>query len=260
MTRWISPDEARLAMARGQGAGVRVAILDSGIEIGHPAFAGKRLRDDVAVSLDGFTEGGGVDIYGHGTALASIIWRLAPEAEIGSFRVLGANLAARSALVVRAAEKATALGYHILNCSFACGISGQLALYKNWTDRAALEGIHVVAASGSRVVPEWPAHLGTVLGVDCAMNSHELLGHRQGGLVEFVAPGEEIDVAWKDGGRRLMTGSSFAAAHVTGLMARLLSEHPIRDPLLLKAVLRRLAKPASPLVSPPPLRKVAGGL
>lgn len=257
MTRWISPDEARLALARGKGAGVRVAILDSGIEIGHPDFQGRQLSDDLAVGLNGVTEGQGVDIYGHGTALASIIWRLAPEVEIGSFRVLGANLGARSTLVARAAEQAISLGYHILNCSFACGVTGHLALYKTWTDCASLEGVHVVAASGSRGAAEWPAHLSSVLGVDCAVDANELLGRRTGGLVEFVAPGAEIDVAWKDGGRRLMTGSSFAAAHVTGLLARLLSEHPIRDPQLIKAVLRRLAKPAGSIVSPSsPLKPV----
>lgn len=259
MGRWINPDEARCSIAGGKGAGVRVAILDSGVEIGHPAFSGRQLSDDFAVTLDSFDEGQGVDIYGHGTALASIIWQLAPEAEIGSFRVLGANLAARSALVARAAERAISLGYQILNCSFACGVTGHLAMYKSWTDHAALEGVHVVAASGSRVSPEWPAHLSSVLGVDCEVNSNELLGHRTGGLVEFVAPGAEIDVAWKGGGRRLMTGSSFAAAHVTGLLARLLSQHPIRDPHLIKALLRRLAKPAGSIATPPPPRKLVGG-
>jgi hypothetical protein len=58
-------------------------------------------------------------------------------------------------------------------------------------------------------------------------------------MVEFSAA-LDSDVAWKDGSHRSMSGSSFAAAVMTGIVARLLSVYPIRDPLLLKALLRRV--------------------
>lgn len=244
MTPWLSPEDALAAMANGDGASVRVAILDSGIEIGHPDFAGRSLQDDFAVELEDFGPGDGQDIYGHGTALASIIWTLAPRATLGSFRVLGPNLSARSVLVARAAERAISLGYHILHCSFACGISGHLPLYKSWTDRAALDGIHVVAASSSHDLsaPEWPAHLGTVLGVDASPSVRAVSTFRPGSLVAFAAPGSECHVAWNHGQRRVMTGSSFAAAHFSGLLARLLSVHGPQDPLFLQALLQKVLK------------------
>ena len=232
------------AMEEGQCQGVRIAVLDSGIEIGHPDFRGRSLCDDMVVELENFTPGEGEDVYGHGTAIASIIWKLAPQAEIGSFRVLGPNLSARSALVARAAEKAISLGYHILNCSFACGLASHLALYKSWTDQAALKGVQVVAASGSHdfLRPEWPAHFATVLGVDCGAVAG--LTHRGGSLIEFVAPGSDVPVAWRDRGHRLMTGSSFAAAHLTGLLGRILAHHDLRDTLLTKALLREVSRTA----------------
>jgi len=187
--------------------------------------------------------GEGKDVYGHGTALASIIWKLAPAAEIGSFRVLGPYLSARSVLVARAAERALELGYEVINCSFTCGLPGHLPLYKSWADRAARLGVSVVAASGSHEEqrPEWPAHLGTVLGVDCGPGPDSGLGRREGSPVEFLAPGAEVDVAWNQGGRRLMTGSSFAAAHLSGLVARILSRCEVRDAHLVKAICRACA-------------------
>ncbi|NNJ86465.1 MAG: alkaline serine protease, partial [Akkermansiaceae bacterium] len=44
---WITPDLAHDAIAHGTGKGVRIAILDSGIESNHPALANMQLRDDV---------------------------------------------------------------------------------------------------------------------------------------------------------------------------------------------------------------------
>jgi subtilisin family serine protease len=148
MSAWISPAQAAEAMERGDGRGVRVAVLDSGIETSHPYFSGRHLHDDLVSEANGnFQPGSGEDLYGHGTAVAGIIWKLAPKAEIGSFRVLGSSLSARTAQVSVAARRCIALGYQVLNCSFGCGISGHLPLYKEWVDSALLSGIHVVAAS-----------------------------------------------------------------------------------------------------------------
>ena len=80
MTVWISPTQAMQAIEKGDGHGVRIAVLDSGIETSHPYFAGRRLNDDVVSDENGnLPQGNGKDIYGHGTAVAGIIWSLAPE-------------------------------------------------------------------------------------------------------------------------------------------------------------------------------------
>jgi subtilisin family serine protease len=242
MRAWISPAQAAEAMERGDGRGVRVAVLDSGIETSHPYFSGRHLHDDLVSEANGnFQPGSGEDLYGHGTAVAGIIWKLAPKAEIGSFRVLGSSLSARTAQVSVAARRCIALGYQVLNCSFGCGISGHLPLYKEWVDSALLSGIHVVAASGSADVSEWPAHLSSVLGVDCALSNEGGLRHLPGRIVEFAAPAAGIRVPWKQGGHRVMTGSSFAAAWLSGMLARLISIYPDVDPFLAKSLLRRLA-------------------
>jgi subtilisin family serine protease len=59
--------------------------------------------------------------------------------------------------------------------------------------------------------------------------------------VEFGAPGIDVRVAWLDGGWLTTTGNSFAAPHITGIVARILSKHPQLNLFQMKTVLRALA-------------------
>ena len=74
-------DEARRALEKGNGKGVRIAVIDSGVEIDHPALAGLTLLHDLQVVDAGVQievkPGEGVDVFGHGTAVASVIRRIA---------------------------------------------------------------------------------------------------------------------------------------------------------------------------------------
>ena len=71
---WITPDEARLAIDAGDGTGVRIAVLDSGIDHAHPQLASLTVEDDIAIlsrggqiTVEESTEG---DVFGHGTGVA----------------------------------------------------------------------------------------------------------------------------------------------------------------------------------------------
>src|SRR5262249_18355160 len=90
----FEPVDRGWAFGSGDGAGVRVAIVDSGVEGGHPAI-GAALRASVRVELDGEEAGmvddEPVDAVGHGTACAGIVHALAPDAQLLSVRVLGAD-------------------------------------------------------------------------------------------------------------------------------------------------------------------------
>jgi len=245
---WPSLETARHALQHGRGQGIRVAVLDSGVESTHPALAGTTLGDDIAVVEEEFqlqvVPGEGVDTYGHGTAVAGIIHQLAPEATLGSFRVLGPHLRSRTMIIREAARLALERGYHILNCSFGCGREDHVLFYKDWIDEAYIRGRHIVAACNNQdfTKREWPGHFPTVITVNFTRSATpEMIRRRHGNLVEFEANGQDIAVAWLGGTRKQVTGSSFAAPHVTGLLARLMSGLPALSPLEAKALLRRLA-------------------
>jgi subtilisin family serine protease len=251
MNTWIGVEEARNAVLNGTGAGVKVAILDSGVELSHTALTGLELVDDIAVIQDGpmlvTAPGNGVDLFGHGTAIASIIRAMAPRILLGSIRVMGAHLNSRTEIIREGVRIALERGYQILNCSFGCrGDAKYVMDYKLWIDEAYLKRVHIVSACNNLdfTVREWPGHFPTVVTVNMARVEHqEALYHRTGNLVEFAARGANIDVPWTNQRRKLVTGSSYAVPHVVALLARLLSIYPDLSPLAAKELLRQLADP-----------------
>ncbi len=247
---WLTPDEAREAIASATGAGVRVAVMDSGVDGTHPKLANLKLSESTAFVEEGgrvnVHENATGDVYGHGTAVAGIIHETAPETEIGSFRVLDARNLSRSEIITRGVQLAIQRGYHVLNCSFGCKGSVRFIMqHKQWVDAAWLHGVHVVAASNNYDVyePEWPGHFTSVVTVNMARTDSDYFFCRKAHMVNFAAKGEEIEVAWTGGGTRKDTGSSFAAPRITGYLARLLSVCPGMPPAHALDLLERIAEP-----------------
>lgn len=251
---WITPEQAAVAMSSGRGKGIRVAVLDSGVEWDHPDLRGITIGDDLVIEeSDGILEAkpaDRTDLFGHGTAVASIIHEVAPEAEIGSFRVLDVRNQSQSEMICFGARVAMERGYHILNCSFGARLKTQVLMFKDWVDDAYLEGIHVIAACNNDDFrkPEWPGDFPSVLTVNMlATPEREMIFRNPAGtLVEFAALGVDVNVPWKGGLRREATGSSFAAPRAAGLLARLLSVFPKLTPLQAKCLLQEIAKGLPP--------------
>ncbi|MEI8289301.1 MAG: S8 family serine peptidase [Verrucomicrobiota bacterium] len=251
MAYWLTLEQAAADIRSGTGQGVKIAVIDSGIETSHPDLKGIQLCDDLAVVEEDISlkvvDGGGVDMFGHGTAIASIIRSVAPEAQIGSFRVLGDRLQSRTAIIREGVRLALDRGYHILNCSFGCRGEEQFIMkYKDWVDEAYLKGVHVISACNNCdfTVPEWPGFFTSAITVNMATTTElESFYYRPGTLVEFAAVGVNVDVAWKGGGRRCASGSSYAAPRVAAMLARLLSVHPQLSPAQAKALMHQIATP-----------------
>lgn len=266
-SEWITPREAREALVSGTGRGIKIALLDSGVELSHPAFAGRRLVDDVAfeIAANGVVHrvpGRGEDVSGHATALAGAIWEVAPEAQIGSFRVLDRNYAGKYAIIREAATLAIEAGYHALNCSFGSRAEERnIGHFKPWVDLAYRRGVHVVSACNNQSFreAEWPGNFPTVVSVNMARTSSPELHLRwdeaRGGgsrhLVEFAARGVGVELPWKNGSFAARTGSSFAAAHTAGLLARLLSVYPALKPMVALALLQEVATAWTPSIAGP---------
>ena len=256
---WITPEEAAEALKTGRGRGVKIAVIDSGIELSHPALAGLRLTDDLAFDLtpEGVVKripGDGTDVFGHGTAVAHCIRRIAPEAQIGSFRVLNATLGSKFQIIREAASLAVEMGYHVLNCSFGSRADlSRIEHFKPWVDLAYRRGVHIVSACDNTDFrsSEWPGHFPSVVTVNMAKTESDGLffrwdepeGDVSRHLVEFAARGVDLNVPWRRGKWTVQSGSSFAAPHVSGLLARLLSRHPSLKPPVAKALLQEIAEP-----------------
>lgn len=259
---WITPLEARKALREGTGRGIKIALLDSGIELSHPGLGRRRLVDDIAFEISPAgtvrrVPGHGIDECGHGTALAGAIWAAAPEAQIGSFRVLDRNFSSKYAIIREAATLAIESGYHLLNCSFGARAEDRaIGHFKPWVDLAYRHGVHVVSACNNESfrVPEWPGHFPTVIAVNMAQAGVGNLYLRWDGgeegvprhLVEFAASGVDLSLPWKDASWLKRTGSSYAAAHAAGLLARLLSIHPTLKPLVALSLLQEAAEAWTP--------------
>ncbi len=248
---WPEPDSVREKFKDSTGEGIKVAIVDSGIDVSHEAMEGLELTDDVAVFSEGpslhVVPGDGTDVYGHGTAVASLLRKEAPGVKIGSFRALDAGNRSRSLVIAECVNQAISRGYHVINCSFGCrGLPRFVMDYKEWVDQAYLAGVQIVAACSNvdAGIREWPAYFPSVIsvrGIKCQQGD---FFHRKGRMVSFLARGERVEVPWLDGQTKIETGSSYAAPVISGKIARLLSVIPEIDPALIKPLLANLAEPA----------------
>ncbi|MDF1826129.1 MAG: S8 family serine peptidase [Verrucomicrobiales bacterium] len=246
--RWPELSAAAEALRTGDGGGIKVAVIDSGVDTTHPALSGMTLADDVAISCDGVNlrieDNEGVDVYGHGTAVASILSKEAPGATIGSFRALDSSNHARSFVIAECVNQAISRGYQVINCSFGCrGLARYAMDYKEWVDEAYLAGVQVVAASSNvnAAIREWPAYFPSVIsvkGIDCQADE---LFYKPGEMISFFARGERVEVPWLNGETKTETGSSYAAPLVAGRIARLRSAFPGMEPSLVKPLLSILA-------------------
>jgi subtilisin family serine protease len=227
------------------GAGVRVAIIDSGLENDHPMLNG-RVVENVAVELD--DDGTRVvpdearDLFGHGTACGAIIVALAPEVELVSIRVLGADLRGKGTAFAAGLAWAIERGFQVCNLSLSSKSESLYPVFHDLADRAYFQSIALVSAANNVPAPSYPSLFSSVFSVAAhAEADPERLYYNPSPPVEFGAWGVDVPIAWKDGGRTTATGNSFAAPHVAGLIARIVSKHPGLTPFEVKAILASVA-------------------
>jgi subtilisin len=226
------------------GAGIRVCVLDSGIELDHPlvgpvqrSVAVTKAGDEITIADD--TEG---DLCGHGTACAGIIRSLAPECELTSVRVLGAGYTGSAAVLLAGLEWAIGQGFQIVNMSLSTTKKQYVDRLHELTDAAYFKRTMLVASAHNMPVESFPWRFASVLSV----GSHEeddpwTIYANPHPPVEFFARGLNVEIAWLGGETITATGNSFATPHVAGLCALILSKHPELTPFQLKSVLHLTA-------------------
>jgi subtilisin len=227
------------------GRGIRVAIVDSGLESDHPALGG-RVGQKVVVELGEEAprvvpdEAG--DLFGHGTACGGIILGIAPEVELVSIRVLGADLRGKGTLFAAGLEWAIDEGIQVINLSLSSKSEALFPIFHQLVDDAYFRGIALVSAANNVPAPSYPSLFSSVFSVAAHDHPDPLwFYYNPSPPVEFGAWGVDVPIAWKDAGYTIATGNSFAAPHIAGIVARVLSKHPGLTPFELKAVLAAVA-------------------
>jgi subtilisin len=236
------------AWGGSMGRGVKVAVIDSGVDAAHPAVG--PVEGYVAIS----EEPGGLvydtapheDVFGHGSACAGIIRALAPECEIYSVRVLGPNLSGRGSVFAAGLRWAIENGMHVCNLSLSTSKRDFFGVLHELADRAYFGNVMLVASANNMPGASYPATYASVFSVA----SHDisdpyLFYYNPSPPVEFGAYGIDVRVAWLNGGWSTAGGNSFATPHISGLIAKILGKHRDLTAFQMKAVLRALAANAS---------------
>jgi len=235
------------AYGDGSGRGVRVAVLDSGIEADHPDVGAVTEWVDVQVDKsmpDGvrFDHEPHADLYGHGTACGGIIRQLAPHCELVSVRVLGTTLRGSARAFAHGLEWCIDNDIDIASLSMSTPNDEWAETFWDLVDRASYRNMMIVSAMNNEPKRTIPSEFAGVFSVACAPGTdRELVWCRSTGPGQWGAVGIDVQVAWLGGGQILSTGNSYATPVVAGHLARILGAHPGLTTWQAKTVLAALA-------------------
>jgi subtilisin family serine protease len=226
-TAYQQVDMARLP-AGVTGAGVVVAVLDTGAAFTHPALAGHLLPGYNVLqpnTLPWDLPDGATNVaVGHGTMIAGIIARLAPNARILPVRVMDADGVGTMLDVAKGVHYAVTQGARVLNMSF--GAPKLTEAMKDALDEAKNAGVVLVAAAGNDGLNQvqYPAagrNALAVASVESTLVKSDYSNY--GSFVQVVAPGTGIRSTDWTGGYATSSGTSFAVPFVTAEVALVLS-------------------------------------
>jgi len=229
------------------GRGVRVAVVDSGIDTEHPDLKGKVKASVEAVAEDGrieFRPSISGDQAGHGTACAGIIASVAPDADLYSVKVLGPKASGSGDMFLVGLDYAIKQKFRVINLSLGTTKRDFFGPLHDLLDRAYQSGSIVVSAANNLPYPSYPSIFSSsvVSVVKRAGGDPFNFGYRYGQIIELVAPGVEVTTTWPGGGHRQLTGNSFACPYIVGIIALMMEAYPNLTPFQVKTILYTIAQ------------------
>ncbi len=229
------------AWGGSDGSGVRVAVLDSGVDGAHPMISRLRRSVGIVAAEDGefiVEDCEPSDAAGHGTACAGLISALAPGADLTSVRVLTNGKHGTGAGLIAGLTWAVDEGYDVINMSLSTGKPQFVAALHDLADRAYFRRCVLVASAHNMPVRSFPWPFASVISVASHDEEDpEVYYYNPSPPVDFYARGLRVEVAWPGGAKIRSTGNSFATPHISGICARILGKHPMLTPFQLKSVL-----------------------
>jgi subtilisin family serine protease len=229
------------------GRGVRVAVVDSGIDTEHPDLKGKVRESVEAVAENGkieFRPSTSGDQAGHGTACAGIITSIAPDVDLYSVKVLGPKASGSGDMFLVGLDYAIKQKFRVINLSLGTTKRDFFAPLHDLLDRAYQAGCIVVSAANNLPYPSYPSIFSSsVVSVVKRTGGDPFnFGYRYGQVIEVVAPGVEVKTTWPGGGYRQLTGNSFACPYVAGIIALMMEAYPKLTPFQVKTILYTIAQ------------------
>jgi subtilisin family serine protease len=247
-------DPAQYALAKlrlpeahtlARGDNVTIAVIDSGIDVSHPELAGV-----ISGTFDALGSKEGPHV--HGTGIAGVIASHArlmgssPSANILAIRAFGvasSGAESTSFVVLKSIDFAVSHGARIINMSFA---GPEDPLVGKSLGAAVARGVVLVAASGNagpKSPPLFPAADRNVIAVTATDASDRLFpASNRGSYVAIAAPGVDILTPAPDAKYQVTSGTSFAAAYISGLAALIIERNPALTPDDVRSILTKTAQ------------------
>ena len=242
--RRLADFDPTLVFGDSRGEGVRIAVIDSGIEADHPLLGGAVDQDgsvEFSVDESGAVErrdGPHCDVYGHGTACAGIIHALAPAASITSVKVLDQSLRGRAAAFHAGLQWAVNQQFEVINLSLGAGRKEWALAFHELCDRAYFNNSFIVTAANNIQRDSYPSLFASVTSVAANTSLDPLRFHfNPEPPTEFLARGIDVEVPWLNGTTITTTGNSFAAPHIAAMACLIKGEHPDLRPFQVKTAL-----------------------
>lgn len=210
---------------------VRVAILDSGAYASHPNLRGAKLEgctlkyDEHTQTV--FEESDYVDEVGHGTAIASIIHTIVPDAKLYIYKVLDTNLTIEPFALVKILTYISQHdSYDLINLSMGITECDYLQELREICEEISQKGTIIVSAFDNDNTISFPAEFSHVIGVDTSFECRKMdeWEYVENSIVNLRGIGSMQRIAWRDPEYVVTCGSSMTCACITGQAARFLME------------------------------------
>jgi subtilisin family serine protease len=242
------------AHARSRGAGVVVAIIDTGIDPAHPALAGRIVPDgfdyvdgdaDVTETPNGLDDDGDGEIdemAGHGTFLAGLVALVAPDAGILPIRVLDSDGSGNVFDVAQGVYHAIEHGAHVINLSLT--VTDEEMMLQSAIADAVAAGVTVIVSAGNLDDSDetYLAQDTDAIGVAATDESdHKSPFSNYGEHLTISAPGSAIVSSVPDAAYGKWEGTSMSAAIVSGAAALIKAVVPSATPTEIRATLTSTA-------------------
>jgi len=249
----------------GGGSRIIVAVIDTGIDFSHPSFSGQLYSNPGEIAGDGIDNDGngyvdddrGWDFYGgdnnpsgssgsgaHGTQTAGRVLQGATDGLVSILPLrVGPGPSLSLSAIIEAIDYAARMGARIISMSF--GTTSSVRSLQDAIKQAADRQVLLVASAGNggNTQKNYPAAYSQVVSV-AATNAagQKTSWSTYGNTVDFSAPGENVTTTTWGGGTASVSGTSFSAPFVAGVLARILSASPGLTPKKALEKLRSFAK------------------